>query len=167
MSKKIDEKSDKFITVQNVSEYCNNYFCRICNKQIAIKHDITLHIYTEHKEYIEEFKSSDFYIKYNTVKFAKNFNKLNCPEGALFGTVRNHSDEKEHYYKTAIGEIFQVEVNGDFKFHARLLDVIISTERNNKIFNDFLLYDTDNDSAWIDKIRQLKHSLILIFIKGV
>jgi hypothetical protein len=120
----------------------------------------------ENIDKINKFVNSLHKPKNKVIKFSENFNKLNCPKGALFSTIRSHNDEKEHYYKNAIGEIFQVEVNGIVKFHARLLDVVNSTEQNNKIYDDFLSYDTDNNKDWINRIKNLKHCLILIFIKG-
>ena len=61
----------------------------------------------------------------NQIKFSHNWNnKLNCD---LYTTIRKSTDEKHDYYKSKIGERFDVILNGN-KLNERFLNHVFEDE---------------------------------------
>ena len=85
----------------------------------------------------------------NTIKFSHNWNnKLN---NDIFTTIRNHTLEKEKYYRKQIGEIFEVELQEKKTGEARLMKV----EVKEYIEIDFNLLMLDTGMTNLRKITKL------------
>ena len=83
------------------------------------------------------------------IKFSKNWNnKLNCN---LFSTIRKFTEEKAIYYKDNLNRIFEVELDNEVLYNAKLFDVKVCLY--NDLEFDFLVYDTGIPSlAVIDRV---------------
>ena len=98
-----------------------------------------------------------------SIKFSHDWEKLDCPDGSLFTTIRRSYGSKGEYYRKLTGTILDVEVNGQKKFRAELLQVFRGT--GDSLSGALLKYDTDGDGSWMDKISAMEEVIVLIFRK--
>lgn len=96
-----------------------------------------------------------------SIKFSHEWEKLNCPEGSLFTTIRRSWGSKGEYYRKLEGTILDVEVNGEKRFKAELLQVFRG--EGNQLSGPLLKYDCDSDQRWMNDISSMSEVLVLIF----
>lgn len=98
-----------------------------------------------------------------TIKFTRKWTKLNTAPGGLFTTIRRSYQEKAEYYRSHIGDTFNIDVNGNNGGMARLLAVFRGPAES--LPGPLLSYDTDGDLTWIGKIKRSDEVLVLLFQK--
>ena len=83
------------------------------------------------------------------MKFSKNWN--NKLDNKIFSTIRKHTKEKEEYYKSKVGQMDRMELNGELHHHAKLFDV--SVKKYSELSFEFLVLDTGIPSrAIMDRV---------------
>lgn len=96
-----------------------------------------------------------------TLKFSENWSKLSCPKGSLFTTIRPDHGNKAEYYMQNEGNIFDVQVQGEVRFQAKLLQVFRGSGKD--LSGAFLNYDADGNSEWVTKLQDTYRVLVLLF----
>ena len=97
------------------------------------------------------------------IKFTKEWTKLRTPTGGIFTTIRRSYPSKSEYYRSHIGEVFDIMVNGKLYGNARLLAALRGP--SDAVSGALLEYDTDGDAEWMKKIDRYGEVLILLFLK--
>lgn len=88
------------------------------------------------------------------IKFSQRYRKLSLD---VFTTIRSHNPEKWEYYKENLGNVFDIEVNGNVIFQAKLL-WMVEIPNPNELPPIFLEFDTDNEWTF----RDLPHMVLLL-----
>ncbi len=96
-----------------------------------------------------------------SIKFSHEWDKLFCEVGSVFTTIRRSYGSKGEYYRNLTGTVLDVEVNGEKRFSAELLQVFRG--KGSDLSGALLKYDTDGDGSWMDKISAMEEVLVLIF----
>lgn len=109
------------------------------------------------------------------IRFSHNWSKL---DGDVFTTIRsarNRWSDKGEYYGNLEGKVFDVEVKGEVKFQAKLLQVFRGPSK--LLSGPFMEYDTDgvhvdlesgqemSQLDWIMKLEKMGIVLVLLFKK--
>jgi hypothetical protein len=108
----------------------------------------------------------------NKIKFSYVWDKLNDPQ---FSTIRSWDKEKEDYYRSRIGQEFQVwKSKGIYPFrleyvicHAYLLEVQVVDPKNIplEVLQKDVSLNGNIERTWIDRIMKNKIVILLAFSK--